>query len=50
MTIKSSETLLKQKFPCWSNVDRNCYIFIQENAFENVVWTMAAIVSGPECV
>ena len=25
-------------------------IFIQENAFENVVWKMAAILSRPQCV
>ena len=25
-------------------------IFIQKNAFENVVWKMAAILSGPQCV
>ena len=25
-------------------------IFIQENVFENVVWNMAAILSGPQCV
>ena len=29
---------------------RNSYIFIQENAFENVVWKMAAILSRPQCV
>ena len=28
----------------------NLYIFIQENAFENVVWKMAAILSWPQCV
>ena len=28
----------------------NSYIFIQENACENVVWTMAAILSRPQCV
>ena len=26
------------------------YLFIQENAFENVVWKMVAILSGPQCV
>ena len=26
------------------------YIFIQENAFEYVVWKMAAILSLPQCV
>ena len=26
------------------------FIFIQENAYENVVWKMAAILSQPECV
>ena len=26
------------------------YIFIYENAFENVVWKMAAILSRPQCV
>ena len=26
------------------------YIFVQENAFENVVWKMAAILSRPKCV
>ena len=28
----------------------NLYIFIQENAFENVVWWMPAILSRPQCV
>ena len=28
----------------------NSYIFIQENAFENVVWKMSAILSQPQCV
>ena len=32
------------------NLKRNAYIFIQENAFENVVWKMVAILSGPQCV
>ena len=29
---------------------RNSYIFIQENAIEDVVWKMAAILSRPRCV
>ena len=29
---------------------RNSYIFIQENAFENVIWEMAALLSQPQCV
>ena len=29
---------------------RNLYIFIQENAFESVVWIMAAILSRPQCI
>ena len=32
------------------NVNRNTYIFIQENAFENVVRILAAISSRPQCV
>ena len=32
------------------NGNRNSYIFIQENPFENVVWKMAAILSRPQCV
>ena len=32
------------------NFSRNSYIFIQENAFENVVWKMAANLSRSECV
>ena len=32
------------------NVNWNSYIFIQENAFENVVWEMEAILSQPQCV
>ena len=32
------------------NLKRNSYIFIQENAFENVVCEMAAILSRPQCV
>ena len=31
------------------NVNRNSYIFIHENPFENVVWKMAAILSRPQC-
>ena len=32
------------------NFNKNSYIFIQENAFENVVWKMATISSRPQCV
>ena len=32
------------------NLNRNLYIFIQENAFTNVVWKMVAILSRPQCV
>ena len=32
------------------NLNQNSSIFIQENAFENVVWKMAAILSRPQCV
>ena len=32
------------------NLKRNSYIFIQENAFENIVCEMAAILSRPQCV
>ena len=32
------------------NLKRNPYIFIQENAFESVVWKMSAILSRPQCV
>ena len=32
------------------NLNWNSFIFIQENAFENVVWKMAAILSWPQCV
>ena len=32
------------------NRNRNLYIFIQENACENVVWKMAAILSRTQCV
>ena len=33
----------------FSEIKRNSYIFIQENAFENVVWKLAAILSRPQC-
>ena len=33
-----------------SNCIRNLNMFIQENAFENVVWKMSAILSRPQCV
>ena len=33
-----------------SNLNRNLYIFIQENAFENAVWKMVATLSRPQCV
>ena len=39
---------LRNKFQ-W-NFKHNSYIFIQENAFENVVCEMAAIFSRPQCV
>ena len=32
-----------------SNCIQNSHIFIQENAFENVVWKMSAIMSRPQC-
>ena len=32
------------------NLQRNSYHFIQENAFEMVVWNLAAILSRPQCV
>ena len=32
------------------NIKRNWYIFIQENAFENVVCKMAATLFWPQCV
>ena len=32
------------------NRKRNSYTFIQENAFEDVVWKMAAILPRPQCV
>ena len=32
------------------NLYRNMYIFIQENAFENVLWKMEAILFRPQCV
>ena len=39
---------IKNKIP-W-NIDRNWNIYIQENAFENVVWKIAAFLSRSECV
>ena len=35
---------------CQCHFNKNLYIFIKENAFENVVWKMAAILSRPQCV
>ena len=32
------------------DINRNSYIFIQENALENVVCEMASILSRPQCV
>ena len=32
------------------NLDCNIYILIRENAFQNVVWKTAAILSLPQCV
>ena len=32
------------------NLNQNLNIFTEENAFENVVWKMAAILSRPQCV
>ena len=39
---------LRNKFQ-W-NHKQNSNIFIQENAFENVVWKMTAMLSWPQCV
>ena len=41
---------LGTNFSMLIDVNRNSYIFIQENPFENVVWKMAAILSRPQCV
>ena len=32
------------------NINRNSYIFVQDNALENVIWKIAAILSRPQCV
>ena len=32
------------------NLSLNSYIFIQGNAFQNVLWNMATILSWPECI
>ena len=32
------------------NLNRDLYIFVQENAFENVVWKMASTLSRAQCV
>ena len=32
------------------NLNQNLYIYIQENASENVVWKMVAMLSRPQCV
>ena len=59
ITIVSDNDYLKQwwNIVIWTrgkkfkgNLNRNLYIFIQENAFENVVWKMSAILSRPQCV
>ena len=34
----------------FSEISIEIHTFIQENAFENVVWIMAAILSQPQCV
>ena len=34
----------------WTNAHQNSYIFIHENALENVVRKLAAILSRPQCV
>ena len=35
---------------CCLDPQEQTYIFIQESAFENDVWEMAAILSRPQCV
>ena len=37
-------------WPLGTNLNRNLYIFIQGNAFENVVREMGEILSRPQCV
>ena len=32
------------------HINRNALVFFQENAFENIVWKMAAILYQPQCV
>ena len=46
--LEYSNWTLKNKLQ--RNLYRNSNIFIQENAFQNVVWKMAAILSRPQCV
>ena len=36
--------------PMHRNKPNITYLLTQENAFENVVWKMAAILSRPQCV
>ena len=40
-----SRTLVEHQL----NINRNSWIFIQENAFENGVWKMVNILSRPFC-
>ena len=44
LLFRTSETNLREILL------QNSYIFIQENALENVVWIMATILSQPQCV
>ena len=60
-TIIGSDNDLAPTRQCWNivnrtirnniqwKVNRNSYIFIHENAFENVVWKKAAMLSWPQC-
>ena len=53
-TKPSSEPMLEYCYlDPWElqwNLNRNLYIFIKENAFENIVWKMVIILSQPKHV
>ena len=50
ITWSSAAMLLIIKTKQATLLCQNSYIFFLENAFENVVWKMAAILSQPICV
>ena len=52
--LATAEPLFEPMLDPWKqisvNLDKNLYVFIKENIFENVIWKLAAILSQTQYV